>query len=303
VGKKHFSTAGETGRPLHVRAEAAGAKVRSETRARYEVTMLSVPLILGIPAGVFLEGAYGNDIVQMIIHAGLMVKFVLLILLTFSVISWAIIFVKMRLLGRARQETEEFQELFWETRDLKEIYGASENLGFSPVARLFSSGYSEFTRLRKIQATIDPEQDPEKEGGNEPARSQQIIMDNLERSLKKATIDQTNRLERGVSFLATTGNTAPFIGLFGTVWGIMESFRGIGLKGAANLAVVAPGISEALIATAAGLAAAIPAVVAFNYFSHRIFAHKAEMDIFTSDFLSTVERQFFKKQKVGGPGR
>jgi len=121
-------------------------------------------------------------------------------------------------------------------------------------------------------------------------------MDNLERSLQKAMIDQLDRLEQAVSFLATTGNTAPFIGLFGTVWGIMQSFRGIGLKGSANLAVVAPGISEALIATAAGLAAAIPAVVAFNYFSQKISRLGAEMDIFRSDFLSTVERQFFKKQ-------
>ena len=112
-------------------------------------------------------------------------------------------------------------------------------------------------------------------------------------------MDQTNRLERGISFLATTGNTAPFIGLFGTVWGIMESFRGIGLKGSASLAVVAPGISEALVATAAGLAAAIPAVVAFNYFNRKIFALRAEMDIFASDFLSTVERQFFKRAVVG----
>ena len=126
-------------------------------------------------------------------------------------------------------------------------------------------------------------------------------MDNLERSLRKASIDQSNRLERAVSFLATTGNTAPFIGLFGTVWGIMQSFRGIGLKGSANLAVVAPGISEALIATAAGLAAAIPAVVAFNYFTHKITALNAEMDIFTSDFLSTVERQFFKQHVVAKP--
>ena len=132
-------------------------------------------------------------------------------------------------------------------------------------------------------------------GGEELSRAQQATMDNLERSLKKATIDQTNRLERAVSFLATTGNTAPFIGLFGTVWGIMNSFRGIGLKGSASLAVVAPGISEALIATAAGLAAAIPAVVAFNYFTNRISALGAEMDIFTSDFSSMVERQFFKK--------
>ena len=120
-------------------------------------------------------------------------------------------------------------------------------------------------------------------------------MDNLERSLKKASIDQNKRLERSLSFLATTGNTTPFIGLFGTVWGIMESFRGIGLKGSANLAVVAPGISEALIATAAGLAAAIPAVVAFNYFSQRVSSLQAEMDIFTTDFLSMVGRQFIRQ--------
>jgi biopolymer transport protein TolQ len=265
--------------------------------------MLSLPFILEIPAGVTFEGAYGNDIVQMIIHAGLMVKFVLLILLLFSVVSWAIIFVKMRLLSKARRETEEFQELFWETRDLKEIYDASEELIFSPIARLFNSGYAEFVRIRKIQASLDSEGGSGGSGEEEAARSQQAIMGNLERSLKKATIDQTDRLERGVSFLATTGNTTPFIGLFGTVWGIMESFRGIGLKGSANLAVVAPGISEALIATAAGLAAAIPAVVAFNYYTHRISAHTSEMDIFTTDFLSTVERQFFRKQRARGAGR
>jgi biopolymer transport protein TolQ len=120
-------------------------------------------------------------------------------------------------------------------------------------------------------------------------------MDNLERALRKADIDQNKRLEKALGFLATTGNTAPFIGLFGTVWGIMESFHSIGLKGSANLAVVAPGISEALIATAAGLAAAIPAVVAFNYFTQRIGSLRAEMDIFATDFLSMVVRQFFKK--------
>jgi biopolymer transport protein TolQ len=123
-------------------------------------------------------------------------------------------------------------------------------------------------------------------------------MDNLERSLKKASIDQGNRLERALSFLATTGNTAPFIGLFGTVWGIMESFRNIGMMGSASLAVVAPGISEALVATAAGLAAAIPAVVAYNYFLHKISLFRAEMEIFSSEFLSMVERQFFK-EKIG----
>ena len=119
-------------------------------------------------------------------------------------------------------------------------------------------------------------------------------MDNLERSLRKSAIDQSNVLERALSFLATTGNTAPFIGLFGTVWGIMQSFRGIGLKGSASLAVVAPGISEALIATAAGLAAAIPAVVAFNYFNRKALVLQSEMDTFASDFLSLVGRRVFK---------
>jgi biopolymer transport protein TolQ len=260
--------------------------------------MINIPFIAQIPAGISLGSAFGHDIVQMIIHAGTMVKFVMLILLLFSVISWAIIFVKFRILGKARRETESFLELFWEEKEFKKIYAECEDLRYSPLARLFSAGYAEFTRIRRIQSShVSPEgQNPA--GSQDHSRSQQAIMENLRRSLKKGTINQVNRLERAVSFLATTGNTAPFIGLFGTVWGIMESFRSIGLKGSANLAVVAPGISEALIATAAGLAAAIPAVVAFNYFTHKISALRAEMDIFTADFLSMVERQFVKQNMV-----
>jgi biopolymer transport protein TolQ len=257
--------------------------------------MVSIPFITQIPVGVSVGGAISHDIIQMILHAGLMVKFVLWILLLFSVISWAIIFMKFRLLRKAREETARFLEVFWESRELKKIYTTCEDLRFSPVARLFRAGYSELSRIRKIESSSNSQEGQEGASGDDSSRSQKTMMDNLERSLKRGTIDQTNRLERAVSFLATTGNTAPFIGLFGTVWGIMEAFRGIGLKGSANLAVVAPGISEALIATAAGLAAAIPAVVAFNYFTHRIWALRAEMDIFTSDFLSMVERQFFRK--------
>jgi len=263
-----------------------------------------VPFVTQIPVGASIESAFGSDIVQMMVHAGPMVKFVLLILLLFSVVSWAIIFMKWRLFRKAKNETEYFLEVFWESRDLKKIYLASKDLGFSPVGRLFKAGYAEFGRLHKIQSFSDSEEPKgssaqhssrSSEVGNEVfAHSHQAIMDNLKRSLKRSNIDQTNKLERALSFLATTGNTAPFIGLFGTVWGIMESFRGIGLKGSANLAVVAPGISEALIATAAGLAAAIPAVVAFNYFSNRVSGLRAEMDIFTSEFLSIIERQFLK---------
>jgi biopolymer transport protein TolQ len=265
--------------------------------------IIQIPFATQLPVGVSMESAFSHDIVQMVIHAGPMVKFVLLVLLMFSVISWAIIFMKWRQFRKAKDETRYFLEVFWESRDLKKIYLASKDLRYSPVGKLFKSGYAEFGRLRKIQVSSGSEEREEPYansfrsgdvGSEEIIRSRQAVMDNLERSLRKSSIDQNGKLERALSFLATTGNTAPFIGLFGTVWGIMESFRGIGLTGSANLAVVAPGISEALIATAAGLAAAIPAVVAFNYFSNRISGLRGEMDIFTSEFLSIIERQFLK---------
>jgi biopolymer transport protein TolQ len=240
---------------------------------------------------IFLPGAspfgsaFGSDIVQMVFQAGWVVKIVLLILLLFSIISWTIIFVKWRLLRKAREENAFFLDIFWESAAFNKIYSECEDLVFSPIAQLFRVGYSEIVRMRKFQ---NP--NPAKEGN----ASAPPLLDVVERSLKKTAIDQSNRLERALSFLATTGNTTPFIGLFGTVWGIMESFRGIGLKGSANLAVVAPGISEALIATAAGLAAAIPAVIAFNYFNNKVMVLRSEMDLFSADFLSLVERHIAK---------
>jgi len=259
--------------------------------------MTSIPIAALIPAGISFDSAFNGDIIQMILHAGPMVKFVMLVLFLFSIGTWAIIFLKFRVLRKARDETDDFLELFYESRDIKKIYMTSQSMKHSPVARLFRAGYAEFTRFRKIQAgDMDSVSQAEAAGQSDfPLRSQQTLMDNLERALRKAEIDQNKRLEKALSFLATTGNTAPFIGLFGTVWGIMASFHSIGLKGSANLAVVAPGISEALIATAAGLAAAIPAVVAFNYFTQRVTGLRAEMDIFATDFLSMVVRQFFKK--------
>lgn len=238
-------------------------------------------------AAASLVPAFGSDIVQMVLNAGLMVKFILFILFVFSFLSWTIIFLKWRLFWRARQETAYFHDLFWEGMEFAKLYQECDDLVFSPVAQMFKLGYSELIRIRKIQDTS-----PAK-GSNEGGLP---LMDNVRRALKKATIDQGNRMDKALSFLATTGNTTPFIGLFGTVWGIMESFRGIGLKGSANLAVVAPGISEALIATAAGLAAAIPAVVAFNYFNRKALVFRAEMDTFESDFLSLIERQYLRKQ-------
>src|SRR4030043_492674 len=223
---------------------------------------------------------FKNDIFQMFIHAGLVVKIVLLILVIFSVISWAIIFVKWRFFHNARRETNYFLDLFWGNSEIGGVDKESDALIFSPVAQLFRAGYSELMCIKKIQGGTDST------GLETPLND---IADYVERALKRATIQQVSRLDKALSFLATTGNTTPFIGLFGTVWGIMESFRGIGLKGAANLAVVAPGISEALIATAAGLAAAIPAVVAYNFFSSKLMNLRAEMDLFSADFLSLVE--------------
>jgi len=245
--------------------------------------------IIFLPGFVSLDGAFGSDIIQMVFSAGPVVKFVMLILFLFSITSWAIIFMKWRLLRRAKEETAYFLDLFWENTEMSKIYNECDDLAFSPVAYLFKAGYAEIIRMGKIQAQ------PKSRDGN---AAMQPLLDVVERSLKRATIDQSNRLGKALSFLATTGNTAPFIGLFGTVWGIMESFRGIGLKGAASLAVVAPGISEALVATAAGLAAAIPAVVAFNYFNSKVMVLRSEMDNFSSDFLSLVERQFVKKLMV-----
>lgn len=251
--------------------------------------VITLTPMISLSSAVSVETAFGSDIIQMIIHAGLMVKFVLLILFLFSIVSWTIIFAKWILLRKAKQETAYFLDLFWESKAFNKLYDECNDLTFSPVASLFRSGYSEYIRIRKIQNL------PGSTDGNSTI---QTVLDNMERALKKTTIHQGNRLEKALSFLATTGNAAPFIGLFGTVWGIMEAFRGIGMKGSASLAVVAPGISEALIATAAGLAAAIPAVVAFNYFNQRVMVLRSEMNTFISDFLDLMQRQLFKRKMI-----
>ncbi|MBN2418419.1 MAG: protein TolQ [Deltaproteobacteria bacterium] len=223
---------------------------------------------------------FGSDIIQMFFDAGAVVKLVLFILVGFSITSWTIIFIKYRFFRNARQETDYFLDLFWDSTELTNIYKESKELVYSPVAQMFKRGYAELIRLKKMQAS-DPARHAETNG----------LSETVERALRRATIHESSRMAKAVAFLATTGNTAPFIGLFGTVWGIMESFRGIGLKGSASLAVVAPGISEALIATAVGLAAAIPAVIAFNFFNSKTEALGAEMEIFAADFLSLVVRQ------------
>jgi len=228
-----------------------------------------------------------SDILQMILNAGLMVRLVLLLLLFFSVTSWAIIFYKYRLIGKARKESAYFLDLFWNRQSLSKAFAASKQLRYSPLARVFRIAYLE---LKKVNTSQVSSGEGEKEGGT-TLNQDVAAVDNIKRALRRAANVEVTGLNKALSFLATTGNTTPFIGLFGTVWGIMNSFRGIGLRGSASLAVVAPGISEALIATAAGLAAAIPAVVAYNYFNSKVRVLESEMHNFSADFLNLVERE------------
>ena len=222
------------------------------------------------------------NIIHMISNAGLMVQFVLLLLLFFSVTSWAIIIIKYRYIRKAFRESALFTDFFWKSRDLANAFTKSKELRGSPIARVFRIGYLELKRLNQshMAAAAAKGQVPKQEATT--LRTQIAGTDNIKRALRRAINTELTRMTQMVPFLATTGNTTPFIGLFGTVWGIMNSFHGIGLRGSASLAVVAPGISEALVATAAGLAVAIPAVIAFNFFMQKIRILESELQSFAA---------------------
>lgn len=237
------------------------------------------------------------DIVNMISNAGPMVKFVMLLLLFFSIMSWTIILIKYRYIRRAYKESAEFTDFFWKSRDLSNAFAKAKQLHGSPLARIFRIGYVELKKMSQSAAPASPPL-------NKPAGSQTMSLDsrftgtdNIKRALRRAITTEMTRMTQMVPFLATTGNTAPFIGLFGTVWGIMNSFVGIAKMGSANLAVVAPGISEALVATAAGLAAAIPAVIAFNFFMSKIRVVESELQSFSADFLNIIERDILRTER------
>jgi biopolymer transport protein TolQ len=227
------------------------------------------------------------DIIQLLGDAGPVVQFVMLLLLFFSVMSWAIIIIKWRYIRRAYRESNRFLEYFWKSRDLASAYTKAKQLAGCPIARIFRIGYVE---LKKVSQTGRPKMEENNPQSAELMRGRISSVDNVKRALRRAISTETTRMTQMVPFLATAGNTAPFIGLFGTVWGIMNSFHGIGERGSASLAVVAPGISEALVATAAGLAVAIPAVIAFNHFMQKIRVIESELISFSSDFLNIIER-------------
>ena len=225
----------------------------------------------------------GNvDFLDLVLDTGFVVGLVLLLLVLFSVACWGIVAYKWLHLHKAQQESVSFLETFWNSKKLDAIYEKSSQWEHSPVAQVFRAGYVELSRSTGSKNA---------EGSELHSTSD---LESINRAMRRAMTTQITLLESMVSFLATTGSTAPFVGLFGTVWGIMEAFQEIGLAGNATLATVAPGISEALIATATGLAAAIPAVVAYNYFVQKIKVLDAEMENFSSDFLNICKRHFIK---------
>lgn len=230
------------------------------------------------------------SITSMIFSAGPMVKFVMAILLLFSLVSWTIIFMKFWLLRNIRVDSEDFVDEFWNLKNLNEAYSEAQAYTYSPEASVFMTGFAELQKINKIGANAD--------GQVKRTLDMQLAsMDNLKRAVRKAETKTFNQYSKSLPFLATTGSASPFIGLFGTVWGIMSSFHEIGQKGSASLAVVAPGISEALVVTAAGLFVAIPAVIAYNYFSNKLEEIDTQTGHFTSDFLNLVERDFLGRVK------
>lgn len=225
----------------------------------------------------------------MIFHAGPVGQLVMVTLLIFSLVSWTIVVMKSRLFKKVRLDSEDFLDTFWNSANLNEANSAAEEYEYSPQAAVFVAGFGELQKINKIRKRKD-------DAGNPETLDMQLAtMDNLKRAVRKAESQKINELGSSLPFLATTGSATPFIGLFGTVWGIMASFHDIGQRGSASLAVVAPGISEALVATAAGLAVAIPAVIFYNYFSTKLDIIDGEIANFSTDFLNLVERDLLSR--------
>jgi biopolymer transport protein TolQ len=266
-------------------------------------------LALQVQGAAAPEGGLGGNLLGLILRAGPVAKFVLIVLLVFSVASWGVILYKLwtfrradrqsatflykgMALHRAHAQSSTFLDVFRKSSKFSEVHAVCKTLADSPLVGIFQSGYAELnTQLRQQQAptsltsqTLVP--------GAAPTRPALKSLAALDRALLRASALEINKLEHRVTFLATTASITPFIGLFGTVWGIIGAFEAIGATGSTSLAAVAPGISEALVATAAGLFAAIPAVYAYNALSHRVKLFATQMDDFSLEFLNIAERNF-----------
>ncbi len=212
---------------------------------------------------------------QLVLEASLPVQLVMIILLMASLFSWAVIYVKYRVLKNARRDADSFEDHFWSSEDLSPLYSRITGKRYQPsgMEKIFEAGFKEFAKLRG-QKGIDPD----------------AILEGAQRAMRVATNRENEFLETNLSFLATVGSTSPYIGLFGTVWGIMGSFHALGNVQQATISMVAPGISEALIATAMGLFAAIPAVIAYNRYSNDVERLINRYETFQEEFSSILHR-------------
>jgi biopolymer transport protein TolQ len=215
---------------------------------------------------------FGGEILDMVLQSGVVAKLVLIILFGFSLVSWAIILSKWGTLQRARVQSGRFVRAFRKAQRLQDIGAVAEQFRPSPLVGVFTGGFEEFRRQM---------------GSSGAVRSPLAI----QRAMQISASEEISRFERNLPWLAITAAVAPFVGLFGTVWGIIDAFHGLGAAGAATLRAVAPGISEALITTAAGLAAAIPAVIAYNLIGNSIKEFAARSDDFALEMMNAVERQ------------
>jgi biopolymer transport protein TolQ len=228
-----------------------------------------------------------TDVVRLLAESGLLTKAVLLILLIFSAVSWGIILYKIWVYRRAEGQSSTFLGVFRKSSKFSEVQAVCPTLTASPLVGLFQSGYAELNTQLRADKTAEPGKP-----AVSPGRPTLKSLDAVDRALLRATAVELNKLEHRVPFLATTASICPFIGLFGTVWGILISFQNIAGTGNAGLTVVAPGIAEALVATAAGLFAAIPAVYFYNHFTNKVKMFASEMDDFSLEFLNISERNF-----------
>ena len=219
-----------------------------------------------------------SGILSMVLASGPVVQGVLILLIALSIWSWTITIAKYFQFRKAKDDSTEFSTLFWETRSFARIDDSAERLRSSPLARVFRSGYRELNHVIDENRNVGESEIKEEDLGT------------IERALRRAEFEESVRLERGVTFLASVASAAPFIGLFGTVWGIMNAFQGLSTAQSTTIQAVAPGISEALVATAIGLAAAIPAAVAYNYFAVAIRHFRESMEKFSSEFLDVSLR-------------
>jgi biopolymer transport protein TolQ len=275
---------------LGLDAPAALSQRRTSYVAEARLRTLGSPLaalLLQGPGGVVSEVS-GTSILNLITRSYLTLG-VLFILGVISVVSWGIILYKLWVFRRSRKQTSQFLDVFRRSSKFSEVQAVCRSLVDSPLVGLFQSGYAELTaQLRQASPDISNGPNPKPSAARPTLKSLPAV----DRALLRASVVEVNKLEKHISFLATAASVSPFIGLFGTVWGIMTSFEGIGLTGSTNLGVVAPGIAEALVATAAGLAAAIPAVWFYNLLTQRVKVFASDMDDFSMEFLNISERNF-----------